>query len=584
MMATSESDGRSGRLVTRGNRTMLLAWVGLGLALGAAIAPAGAQIIVTNNADYAFGVGPVNGDGTACTLRKAMTNVFDGAQTFTDCQAPTPGADVITFSNASTITLGTIGALPFVNNVLTITGPKTIAGISSGFGAAEIFHIAASPGALTLNSITLNNAGNSAIRMDGGSLTMAAGAFNNNTTGACCGGAIGGTGTIALADVIFTGNTAPSGSGGAINLTTTGSNSITGSSFLNNSAHNSGGAIYFSASTSLATSTTITNGIFTSNTASATGGATEGGGAIYTSTSNLAQLSIINPAFLLNTAGTDGRGGAIYNANSDTVSVLDHGFFTQNSVSGANSMGGAIYTRYQMVVRASSFIQNSANSGVGGAIASDSPPPDNVAFPPKPGMIVGNSTFQGNSASQGGGVYSFGQGTAREIKLINVTMDGNTASAAAGGGSMTTGQGLTRLANTIVSNNTANAAGDNCDGTAVNNVATNLQWPATTCASDTLITSLNPKLNSATINLPDVLTLTMSLQAGSAASNTGTNSVCSAFPIFNLDQRSLIAPIRPLGGPNCDIGAYESSICAYGDENARVHAILRACHWWCSPI
>ncbi|MFO1313015.1 MAG: IPTL-CTERM sorting domain-containing protein [Burkholderiales bacterium] len=555
---------RAGRIST--TRAALRSLLGCGIALALALAgtAAWAGITVDNASDYTFGTPPADGDGTSCTLRKAMQNVFDGVQTFHDCQAPSPGSDTITFSVAGPINLGTIGTLPYVNKKLTITGPMTIKGVSSGLGAGEILHVAASPGDLTLTGISLTNGGNGAIRMDGGSLSANGGTMNGNTTTACCGGAIGGTGTLALANVSFDSNTAPNGSGGAIHLSSNGSSTLTDVSFTQNSANNSGGAIYVTGTASIPPgSVIVTNGFFANNTASAASGATDGGGAIYTSTANNFQLSLVNATFLQNkVTGTDGRGGALFNANSDTLPlILDHNLFSGNSVSGgASALGGAVYSRYQFVARASAFIGNDAGTGKGGAVASDAPPPDGTATPPKPGAIIGNATFQGNTASQGAGLYSFGQGTAREIALVNVTMDGNTASGAAGGGGIyTTGQGLTRLSNTIVSNNTANGAGNNCDGTAVNNVATNLQWPGTTCASDTAITSGNPKLNSPTINLPDVLTLTMSLQAGSQASGAGTNAICAAYPILNFDQRSLAAPIRPLGPPNCDIGAYESS-------------------------
>ena len=40
---------------------------------------------------------------------------------------------------------------------------------------------------------------------------------------------------------------------------------------------------------------------------------------------------------------------------------------------GANGMGGAIYTRGNIVILNSTFIGNYANTGKGGAIASDAP-------------------------------------------------------------------------------------------------------------------------------------------------------------------------------------------------------------------
>ena len=262
-----------------------------------------------------------------------------------------------------------------------------------------------------------------------------------------------------------------------------------------------------------------------------------------------------------------GAGGAILNANSDTLPmVVDHSVFSLNKVaSDAAARGAAIHTTGDLIVRTSSFIGNDAGAGKGGAISSNAKAPTAST----PGAVIANSTIQGNRAASGGAIYTFGQfSPSREILLVNVTMDGNVATAANGGGGIFTeqigsGTAVTRLRNTIVSNNTAGAVPGNCasipPGIPVNNVVTNLQFPAATCASDTPITIGDPKLNNVIMNPPDGLTLTMSLKAGSAASNAGDNATCSSPSLFvlSLDQR--LAP-RPAGGPNCDIGAYESSL------------------------
>jgi uncharacterized repeat protein (TIGR01451 family) len=548
----------------------------LSLMLGAALPAMAATINVANNTDYAFGSGPTNADGLGCTLRKALANAMNGNGAFTDCAAGSSGADIIAFADAADFTLGTLGVLDFITKDITITAPgaKTFVGVSSGIGAGEIFHVTGTGAKLTMNGFTLQGAANSAVFLaNGGALAMNVGAFTNNTHNGTGGGAITGDGTIALTAIHFTGNTAPNGSGGAINLNNSsyGASTITDSFFDNNSANNSGGAIFYSGSGSLVPlgTLTITNTLFgfvQANVASAANGASEGGGAIFASASGLSsQVSLLNNSFLNNKVdGTDGRGGAIFNSLADTIPmVVDHDLFTLNQVNGgANSWGAAIYTADSIVVRASSFIANDANGGKGGAIASNAQVADPSAVPPRLGAIVANSTIQGNNADTGAGLYSFAQFVTRDIQLINVTMDGNTA-ATAGGGIFTeevgAGTATTTLLNTIVSNNTANGAGANCGGIAVTNTVGNLQWPGTTCLANAAIISGDPKLNSPFINPPDILTLTMSLKAGSAASNSGDNATCAAFPVLNLDQRSLVVPIRPLGGPNCDIGAYESS-------------------------
>ncbi|MFO1306489.1 MAG: DUF11 domain-containing protein [Burkholderiales bacterium] len=559
--------------------TRLLRWMALAataVALGAvSIAGGAATINVANNFDYAFGSPPTDGDGHGCTFRKALKNALNGNQTFTDCTSGSAGADVIHFADTADFTLGTLGVFDFITKDITVTAPgaKKFIGHSTGLGAGEIFHITGTAGKLTMNGFTLESAGNSAVFLaNGGSLSMNVGAFNNNTHGGTGGGAITGDGTVALTAIHFNGNTAPNGSGGAINLNNAayGAASITDSFFDNNTAQHSGGAIYYSGNSTVAPAATltITNtqfGFVQANVAHAAGGATEGGGAIFIGSSGLtAQVSIVNSSFLNNKVdGTDGRGGAIFNHVADTLpTIVDHGLFTLNQVDGgANGMGGALYTEDSLVLRASSFIANNANAGKGGAIASNTRDADPSAIPPRLGAVVANSTIQGNSADVGAGLYSWGQFSSRSIQLVNVTMDGNTASTDAGGirtESIGSGTGATRLVNTIVSNNTGGAS-SNCSGNAItgNN---NLQFPGSSCGSAPVFVTGDPKLNAPFINPPDVLTLTMSLQPGSAASGAGDSSACAAFPVLNLDQRSLVVPIRPAGGANCDIGAYESSM------------------------
>jgi hypothetical protein len=148
-------------------RQRLALWAFMALS-ASPFASTAATIPVNDNSDYAFGAGPANGDGTNCTLRKAIQNSIDAAQTFTACPAGT-GTDTITFSNATTIQEGTIGAFPTISSNLTLTGPKTINGNNSGLGNSEIFNVFGNSGTgkLTLTAITLTGAGNSAIRMTG---------------------------------------------------------------------------------------------------------------------------------------------------------------------------------------------------------------------------------------------------------------------------------------------------------------------------------------------------------------------------------------------------------------------------------
>ena len=561
-------------------RSLIARLLAFGTLIALGSAAVAAPIVVNDNSDYAFGAGPSNlpSDTTNCTLRKALRNAIDGAQTYTKCATGSGGTDTITFSDTSAIQLGTIGALDTISNrTIVIQGPKTIMGVNSGLGQAEIFNVfSSSSSSLSLNSVTLSGAGNSAVRLTGdgnASLSTNLVIFSSNKTDACCGGAISGNGTIALLDTDFTSNTANTqvgASGGAINLISNGISTITNGSFTSNTANNDGGAIYFSGNGSGVppTTLTLTNVLFTLNTAHADGGAGHGGGAIFSTTTNQAFMAILNSVFLSNTMdGNDGSGGAILNKQSDSLPmVVDSGKFGLNKVSSnAAASGGAIYSELDgnLVVRASSFIANDAGGGKGGAIAGATRGPNNVPTPPTPGFVIANSTLQGNTAANGGAVYQFApSGVLREITLINVTIDGNTASGS-GGGIFTEGfsgnAAIAHLSNTIVSNNSGGNCVETAPGLPVDNVVGNLQFPGSTCSATPSLAVGDPKLNGPSVNPPDVLTLSMSLKAGSAASNAGDNATCAAFPVLNLDQRSLVAPIRPAGGAKCDIGAYESS-------------------------
>jgi predicted outer membrane repeat protein len=514
------------------------------------------NITVTSTADPNGGA--VNGDGNGCTLRKALQNIFNDAQTFTDCApAPTAGGPNTVTLPGGTINQGTAGAFPTIKNAVTMAVATSIV----GNGSDRIFNVG-SASSLTATGLTLSNA-KTAVRVQtsDGSFTCTTCNFNSNSSNGSFGGAIEANGPINLTTVNFTNNSATS-QGGAIWLSFSGAGAsqITTSNFTSNTAGDDGGAIYVNLTSSVTPNTlAITFGTFELNKASGAA-STKGGGAIRSIANGATTLiSMADVTFLSNEAdGNDGRGGAIFNGPSDANTVVDHAKFLLNKANKtALSMGGAIYSSDNLTVRASSFIGNDAGPGKGGAFAGDSPTPSGLEL----GNLIGNSTMNGNTAANGGAVYSFASSGGREMKLVNVTIDGNTASASGGGiytENIGGGTATTRLANTIVSNNT-NSNCVNVNSGVLNNIAGNIQWPGLTCSADSLITSGDPKLDAPFINPPDILTVTQSLQAGSAALRAGDATHCTNFPVLLADQRLLGAPIRPLGGSPCDSGAYESS-------------------------
>jgi hypothetical protein len=130
--------------------------VSTALALLLAGTAAAATIEVNSSADPA--------DGTNCTLRQAIKNADDNAQTNASCDAGT-GDDTITFDSpmvGDTIALSSqLLISPTTTGTLTIQGPGADALEVSGGGASRVFHIAfaAAPTAkaVTIHGLTISN-------------------------------------------------------------------------------------------------------------------------------------------------------------------------------------------------------------------------------------------------------------------------------------------------------------------------------------------------------------------------------------------------------------------------------------------
>jgi predicted outer membrane repeat protein len=230
--------------------------------------------------------------------------------------------------------------------------------------------------------------------------------------------------TLALSDLNFAnGDGAISVTGGATSLT------VQGGTFAGNNAA-TGGAIYNNTGMG---NLSVTGATFIHNKA------TGAGGAIYTGPIG-GNLTVTGDTFIGNTA--DGDGGAIFDFNVYGGDVTDCTFYKNQAVDGgaivedtigggvvqgvfyensATQNGGAIDSVYASLNAAGTISGNHAGNDGGGIYVGFLQYED-------VGMTL-TATVQGNSAENGGGIYS--QATITD--LTNSTIDYNDATADGGG-------------------------------------------------------------------------------------------------------------------------------------------------------
>src|SRR4051812_47290030 len=275
------------------------------------------------------------------------------------------------------------------------------------------------------------------------------------------------------------------------------------------------------------TTVTINNLTLTGGNGLANTSTVPGGGAIG---SKANQLTVDTVRFVDN-IGPSTIGGGIY-SSVGALTVLNC-IFKNNQA----ELGGGIYhTGTTLKVQSSTFSGNVAiraktdDDGGGGIYTEQT-------------TFVSNSTFSGNSAGRvGGGLFFLGD-SIKTLTVRNCTFTGNSAGKYGGGlhnGSDSGG----KVANNIISQNTAPLFADYYDGGAITEV-TNLIGGSP---------QLGPLLDRGGV------TPTHGLLAGSPAINAGTNA--EALDVngaaLTTDQRGAGFP-RNVGG-TVDLGAYEGTI------------------------
>jgi predicted outer membrane repeat protein len=243
-----------------------------------------------------------------------------------------------------------------------------------------------------------------------------------------------------VGDCDFSGTPAE-GCGGAI-VSTGGNITLINATLTNNQAIEStpsdvaaGGAIMLYGGSTL----TITESMFTNNTA-------EYGGAVFVT---FGTVDITDSTFTANSSIVSG--GAIYQSGSTDTTILGSSFSDNQVTTGGFSFsgGGAIDnagSNTQLTVVNTTFDNNSAPNG--GAINNFNASDANII----------NATFTGNSATNGGAILNRGSGAT--INVYSSTITDNTASNGAGisnGG--TSDAGIAHIINTTISDNTATGDG-----------------------------------------------------------------------------------------------------------------------------
>jgi predicted outer membrane repeat protein len=266
-----------------------------------------------------------------------------------------------------------------------------------------------------------------------GTATITNSQFTDNS--ARTGGAIASGDKLTVEGCTFDSNSAPSGSGGAL-YNSSGSATITGSTFSSNSAAGFGGGILVRAGQLTLEQTTVSGntatydggGIFdegkliieddsfiSKNTTNGNGGGIDTYGTV---TISVAQSTVED-----NSAGVDGGGIDDFQLNTSSVMTIDDSVISGNQGLG-NTYGGGLTVSGTTTISDGSQITDNTGRYGGGIYNSGT-------------LNISSSTVSGNTAPYGGGIDCFSTGT-----FTGVTMSGNT------------GSGINCFGNTTISDST----------------------------------------------------------------------------------------------------------------------------------
>lgn len=282
-----------------------------------------------------------------------------------------------------------------------------------------------------------------------------------------------------------------------------------------------------------------------------------GGGIAASGTGESVGLILNNTIVENNTSGDNGAGISAYVPTTITSSAIRNNT-TQNS----GALGGGIYNygNSALVVRNSTLNNNTAEGHGGGVYNS------------KTAALI-NTTISGNNAKgNGGGIVNDATGT---LELFSVTIannhaDSNNNNTGLGGG-IYNGIGTVEFKNTILANNTLKTAlptNNDCEGALTSRGFNLIEIVPGTCniggSTGNIITGQDPALGILGPN--GGATWTHPLAGGSPALDKGMPYGCrdENENLLATDQRGEIRSTDGdgIGGPICDIGAYERPLSA----------------------
>lgn len=304
--------------------------------------------------------------------------------------------------------IDTLGTMAIVGSTFSANTGNDGGGLSSRESSAKVTVTTSAFDDNMANGVDLGGGG--AAFNYAGTLTIKDSTFKRNQAYGEGGGAIETNGTLHLANVSFDNNTAQMhtnplpdsapGFGGAILIIANSLVTMDAAQFTQNTAGNSGGAIYNDQNTQL----TITNSQFTTNTAQ---GLFSGGGGYGGAIISEGNMSLSNCTLSSNTSKV--AGGAL----STKIGIAT---LSNSTISGNSSVNGGGIVAYSGTLTATDLVlSNNTSTQASAGLLND------LAQ-----TTLTNAKISGNTAQTWGGGFS-NNNTVGQVSLVGSSISGNTA-------------------------------------------------------------------------------------------------------------------------------------------------------------